>query len=156
MWTSRQAALGLPVMGEHATRPSVTRVTSSSEGADPPPPALTAPVVPAEVYVEDYYRSHCGGHEAWWESAGARSDGMYSGFLDRAGFTAGEVLVDLGCGRGELMAVAVARGAARAIGVEYSADAVCLAQQTLERAGRLRRVYTALARLPSTCRRARG
>jgi SAM-dependent methyltransferase len=89
-------------------------------------------VVPAEVYVEDYYRSTCAGHEAWSASDGASADGMYDAFLDRAGFRAGEVLVDLGCGRGELLAAAVARGATRAVGVEYSPSAVRLARRTLQ------------------------
>ena len=96
------------------------------------PPPLPPPVVPAEVYVEDYYRSTCGGHEAWSASGGEQSDGMYDAFLDRAAFREGEVLVDLGCGRGELLAAAVRRGAARAVGVEYSPDAVRLAERTLE------------------------
>lgn len=106
-------------------------------GSSPPPAdrELPAPVVAPEVYVEDYYTATCGGHEAWSASGGASSDGMYAGFLLRAGFAAGEVLVDLGCGRGELLAEAVARGAARAVGVEYSESAVRLAQQTLQAQG---------------------
>ena len=104
----------------------------------PPPPAdrdLPAPVVAAEVYGEDYYTETCGGHEAWSASGGASSDGMYAGFLVRGGFARGEVLVDLGCGRGELLAEAVARGAERAVGVEYSESAVRLAEQTLRAQG---------------------
>jgi 2-polyprenyl-6-hydroxyphenyl methylase/3-demethylubiquinone-9 3-methyltransferase len=60
---------------------------------------------------------------------------MYAAFLLRAGFTAGEVLVDLGCGRGELLAEAVTGGAGRAVGVEYAASAVRLARQTLQKQG---------------------
>ena len=96
---------------------------------------LPAPVVAPDVYDEDYYRSTCGGHEAWSASGGASSDGMYAGFLLRAGLREGEVLVDLGCGRGELLAEAVRRGAARAVGVEYADSAVRLARQTLEAQG---------------------
>ena len=99
------------------------------------PRPLPPPTVPASVYVEDYYRSTCGGHEAWSHSEGATSDGMYAGFLLRAGFRSGESLVDLGCGRGELLAVAVAQGAASAIGVEYAESAVRLARQTLAAQG---------------------
>ena len=88
-------------------------------------------MVSPEVYDDDYYRSCCAGHEAWTASGGAAADGMYAGFLVRAGLRPGEVLVDLGCGRGELLAEAVARGAARAVGVEYAASAVALARQTL-------------------------
>lgn len=97
--------------------------------------ALPAPVVDPGLYDEDYYRSTCGGHEAWSASGGASSDGMYAGFLLRAGFREGEVLVDLGCGRGELLAEAVRLGAARAVGVEYADSAVRLALQTLDRQG---------------------
>ena len=111
----------------------MTAVTAQPEDARRrPASALPPPVVPADVYVEDYYRSCCGGHEAWSASGGGSSDGMYDAFLDRAGFTAGQVLVDLGCGRGELLAAAVARGAARAVGVEYAESAVRLAEQTLD------------------------
>jgi SAM-dependent methyltransferase len=93
--------------------------------------ALPLPVVPADAYTEEYYRSTCGGHEAWSASGGTRSDGMYLAFLRRVGFRSGEVLVDLGCGRGELLAAAVGLGAARAVGVEYAESAVRLAEQTL-------------------------
>lgn len=106
-------------------------MSSSPEGESPRGRALPAPVVPADVYVEDYYRNVCGGHEAWSGSAGASSDGMYAGFLLRAAFRPGETLVDLGCGRGELLATAVSQGAARAVGVEYAPSAVRLAEQTL-------------------------
>ena len=88
-------------------------------------------MVSPEVYDDDYYRSCCAGHEAWTASGGAAADGMYGGFLVRAGLRPGEVLVDLGCGRGELLAEAVARGAARAVGIEYAPSAVALARQTL-------------------------
>lgn len=87
--------------------------------------------MPASLYQEDYYRSVCGGHEAWSSSAGRSSDGMYEGFLLRAGFRAGQTVVDLGCGRGELLAAAVEQGAERAVGIEYAESAVRLARQTL-------------------------
>jgi ubiquinone/menaquinone biosynthesis C-methylase UbiE len=58
--------------------------------------------------------------------------GIYTAALERAGLEPGEVVVDIGTGRGELLAVAVQHGAVRAIGVEYSPAAVKLAQQTVE------------------------
>ena len=77
----------------------------------------------------------CGGSDVWRESGGASSDGIYYGSLHRAGLKPGEVLVDIGTGRGELLAVAVEMGAARAIGVEYAEAAVALANQTIEAHG---------------------
>src|SRR3989442_1669003 len=93
------------------------------------PRALPRLAVPPETYDERYYRTCCAGFAAWDDGAGA--DPLYPGVLDLAGLRAGDVLVDLGTGRGELPAVAIASGAARAIGVESSPDAVALARRTL-------------------------
>lgn len=96
---------------------------------------LPQPAVPADAYDAEYFLHACAGHEEWRGSGGRRWHGIYPGALEIAGFCAGETLVDVGTGRGELLAVAVARGAERAIGVEYSAAAADLARTTLERAG---------------------
>lgn len=92
---------------------------------------MDAPLVPPSEYDETYYREWCAGHEAWTGSEGAEIDPLYPGSLARAGLTPGEVVVDLGTGRGELLAAAVAQGAARAHGIEYSPAAVRLAERTL-------------------------
>jgi SAM-dependent methyltransferase len=88
---------------------------------------LPPPAVPPGVYDEGYYRTACAGFAAW-EAAGV--DPLYPGMLAIAGFRAGETLVDVGTGRGELLAVALAQGAARAIGIEYSPDALALAHRS--------------------------
>jgi ubiquinone/menaquinone biosynthesis C-methylase UbiE len=92
---------------------------------------IPPPVVPADVYDEDYYLHSCAGSHEWCASGGARYAGIYAGSLERARMKPGEVLVDIGTGRGELLAAAVRAGAARAVGVEYSESAVKLARQTL-------------------------
>lgn len=98
-------------------------------------PPLPPAQVPASVYDEAYYREACLGHEEWARSGGREAAGIYAGVLERAGLSAGEVVVDLGTGRGELPAVAVEAGAVRAYGIEYSADAVGLARRTVEARG---------------------
>ncbi len=109
--------------------------------ADPPPappsagPDLPPPAVTPEVYDADYYLSRCAGHEQWTSSGGTRHDALYDGSLTRARLAPGEVLVDIGTGRAELLVAAVARGAARAIGVEYSHSALDLARRTIEASG---------------------
>jgi ubiquinone/menaquinone biosynthesis C-methylase UbiE len=92
---------------------------------------LTPPVVPAEAYSSSYYLHTCGGHEEWGASGGRGGHDIYGAALDLVALRPGETVVDIGTGRGELLAVAVARGAARAVGIEYSAAAVQLARQTL-------------------------
>jgi len=91
------------------------------------PEGLPPPAVPPGVYDEGYYRTACAGFEAF-EADGV--DPLYPGMLAIAGFERGEVVVDIGTGRGELLRVALERGAARAIGVEYSPDALELARSS--------------------------
>lgn len=95
-------------------------------------PLLPPAVVPADRYDEDYYLNMCAGHEAWTPSNGNEVAGRYPGFLVQAKLAPGEVLVDIGTGRGELLVVAVNQfGAGRAIGVEYASAAIDMAKQTI-------------------------
>jgi len=96
---------------------------------------LPDPTVDPSAYDESYYREWCAGYEEWVASDGRAVAGIYPGFLRRAGLRPGEVVIDLGTGRGELLAVAVEQGAARAHGVEYSADAVAMARRTIDAHG---------------------
>src|SRR5437660_506618 len=80
----------------------------------------------------DYYLTTCAGAKEWAESDGASVAGIYFGMLDRIGLEPGEVLVDIGTGRGEMLAVAIEHGAARAVGIEYSPDAAALVRRTIE------------------------
>jgi GT2 family glycosyltransferase/cyclopropane fatty-acyl-phospholipid synthase-like methyltransferase len=93
--------------------------------------AWRAPEVDPAVYDEGYYRESCAGAELWQQSGGAEIDPLYRGSLEIAGLPAGEVVVDIGTGRGELLVAAHEAGARRTIGVEYSPAAVALAQRTL-------------------------
>jgi len=57
---------------------------------------------------------------------------MYEGYLRRARVRPGETVLDMGAGRGELVAVAARRGARAAVGVEYSPAATALARRTID------------------------
>lgn len=93
---------------------------------------LPEPSVPADVYDDAYYKGWCAGYAEWTASNGAEVAGIYPGFLHRAGLRPGEIVIDIGAGRGELLVTAAEMGATRAYGVEYSPSAVRLAQHTID------------------------
>lgn len=93
---------------------------------------LPDPVVAPDAYTEHYYRNWCAGFQEWTESEGAQVAGIYPGVLYHARFKAGMVVVDVGTGRGEMLAVAVEQGASRAVGIEYAPTAVEMARKTLD------------------------
>ena len=107
-------------------------MSPGEDPSGPTPASLPPPVVPPEVYTEDYYRNWNAGFEEWSASEGAKVAGIYPGVLKLARFRPGMVLVDVGTGRGEMLAVAVENGAARAVGIEYAQAAVEMARKTLE------------------------
>jgi SAM-dependent methyltransferase len=96
-----------------------------------PATPLTPPSVPAGLYDETYFRQWCVGYQAWEDSGGSAADPRYEWSLRRARLRPGERVLDVGCGRGELLAAALKLGAKSAIGVDYAPDAVELARRTL-------------------------
>lgn len=96
---------------------------------------LAPPVVPAEAYDRDYYLHDCIGADVWRESEGRDIAGRYQALARMAPVEPGSRVLDLGTGRGEFLRAAIERGAAEAVGVDYSPDAVELANSTLAAAG---------------------
>lgn len=102
------------------------------DGPDADAVDLPAPRVDPAVYDEEYYLHGCTGGAEWSASEGERFHPIYLGTLRKAGLRPGEVVVDIGTGRGELLVVALESGAERAIGIEYATSAVALAERTLD------------------------
>ena len=88
---------------------------------------MSDPVDPA-VYDEAYFLTECEGHEAYLHSEGQELPRRLSLALDMAGDLEGGSILDLGCGRGELVRHAVSAGA-RAVGIDYSPAALALARR---------------------------
>lgn len=82
--------------------------------------------VPADVYTRDYYLSDCTGYAEFLRSYGRELDPRLNHIVEYLPIQSGENLLDIGCGRGEIVFFA-AHHKATAIGIDYSAAAVDLA-----------------------------
>lgn len=96
---------------------------------------LAPPAVPAEAYDRDYFLHKCIGADVWRESEGQKTDGRFEALARMAPVESGSRVLDLGTGRGEFLRAAIAHGAAEAVGVDYSADAIEFANKTLAAGG---------------------
>lgn len=88
--------------------------------------------VPAETYTRDYYESHCAGYGEFRDSKGASLPARLGVPLDLAEITPGMSILDVGCGRGEILVQASRRGA-RAFGFDYAIPALEMAADALAR-----------------------
>jgi ubiquinone/menaquinone biosynthesis C-methylase UbiE len=87
---------------------------------------LDPPTIPAETYTHDYYEKYCQGHEEFRESGGRRLPLRLQIPFDLADLQPGIHLLDVGCGRGELV-FQCAQEELCACGVDYSQAALDLA-----------------------------
>jgi cyclopropane fatty-acyl-phospholipid synthase-like methyltransferase len=97
------------------------RPETGGEGAAVPDPA-----VPQDVYDEAYYLEMAEGHEAF---AAGQIAGRFAFALTQLEIPEGGTLVDIGCGRGELVFAALDQGAGRAVGIEYAEAALAIARK---------------------------
>jgi ubiquinone/menaquinone biosynthesis C-methylase UbiE len=79
--------------------------------------------VPSRLYDEEYFLHACEGHEEFRESAGHYLSQRLSEALSVAGIAAGMAVLDVGCGRGEILSKTAQMGV-RAIGIDYAETAV--------------------------------
>jgi SAM-dependent methyltransferase len=90
------------------------------------------PVDPA-LYDGSYFLRHCGGHEVYRRSRGGELDPRLAIVLQLADIRPSMRVLDLGCGRGELVRHCGERGAL-CWGLDLAPDALALSSQTLRAA----------------------
>lgn len=89
-------------------------------------------VIPPHIYDKDYYLTDNEGcHE--YQSLNDTIHDKFKRALELADIKAGENVLDIGCGRGELLYYAIKKGANHALGIDYSQAAIELAQETIKR-----------------------
>jgi len=87
-----------------------------------------------EAYSEEYYLTSAEGHEEFAASAGRRLSPRLARALELANPRLGERVLDIACGRGEVVLQSASRGA-YALGIDYAQAALGLARQSLSGAG---------------------
>jgi len=88
-------------------------------------------IVDPAIYSKEYFLTD---NEGWREYVSGLAAGIHTKFakaLELAGPLEGASILDIGCGRGELLYYCAKRGA-RALGIDYSRAAVEIARQTIE------------------------
>jgi ubiquinone/menaquinone biosynthesis C-methylase UbiE len=86
--------------------------------------------VSPDVYDSRYFFASCEGHKEFRESGGRKLGARFRKALELAQIQPGERLLDIGCGRGELVARAAMLGA-HAVGIDYAEEAVRIAEEAL-------------------------
>lgn len=88
--------------------------------------------VPSVKYDDAYFLSACEGYQEYLESEGIHLSRRLSQAFEVAGATPGMHILDVGCGRGEIL-WHCARLGANAYGIDYSQTAVRLSRQLADR-----------------------
>lgn len=97
------------------------------------PPDREFPVS-SPAYTREYYLENNSGFELWHKTGGLELEPRHEYALAQAMLTSQDVVLDFGCGRGEIVLHSALRGAT-VVGVDYSHAAIELSHETIGRAG---------------------
>jgi len=87
--------------------------------------------IPPLLYNKEYYRGDCGDYEIFNETCGKILSLRLEKALKLGDIREGMNVLDIGCGRGEVLLHCVVKGA-RGIGIDYSKDAIEICQSNLK------------------------
>jgi len=91
-----------------------------------------AEAVPSHVYDKEFYLTNCADYDLFKSTGGLHMSERLGGPFRMAGVRPGQKILDVGCGRGEVL-VQIARAGADAYGIDYSEDSVAMCLETRER-----------------------
>lgn len=92
------------------------------------------PSLPPTLYTEEYFRHACEGYDEFNESQGERLSRRLASAFEVAEIAAGMKVLDVGCGRGEIIRHCAQLGA-DAFGIDYAPVAVAMSQSVLGAGG---------------------
>jgi len=86
--------------------------------------------VDSKIYTKDYYLNVCLGHEEYQKTKGKVLSKKWEEILEKLPLKKGMSVLDLGCGRGDVCFYLAKKGI-NVIGIDYSKDAIKLANDVL-------------------------
>ncbi|MCC6905897.1 MAG: methyltransferase domain-containing protein, partial [Anaerolineae bacterium] len=89
------------------------------------------PSLPPDLYTEEYFLTACEGYEEWIESEGEHLSRRLSSAFALAEVSPGMFVLDVGCGRGEIVRHC-ARMGAHAFGVDYAPVATAMTRNVID------------------------
>lgn len=81
------------------------------------------------AYNSEYYLTDCGGYDTFHSSSGMILDSRLGTLLDLVDPREEDIILDVGCGRGEL-SYQLSKFAKKVVGIDYSQDAIQIAKET--------------------------
>jgi ubiquinone/menaquinone biosynthesis C-methylase UbiE len=94
----------------------------------------TGPSLPPDLYTEEYFLTACEGYQEWLASEGGHLSRRLSAALAQARVEPGMRVLDVGCGRGEIIRHC-ARLGADAVGIDYAPVAVRMTRDLIRSDG---------------------
>jgi len=87
--------------------------------------------LPSTLYTEEYFRTACEGYDEFNTTEGVHLSRRLSAAFQLAEITPGMTILDVGCGRGEILRHCAKLGA-NAFGIDYAAVAVNMSQNVIQ------------------------
>lgn len=88
--------------------------------------------VDPKVYTKEYYLSDCTGHEEFKKSSGDKLGVIFNEYIKHLEFRKKMNVLDVGCGRGELVFYSASKGA-MSVGIDYSLASIRLAKEAQDK-----------------------